>query len=147
MSFSTQSSSSGVIPDGGRPFIELWVLDAGNRRTAGASGQSYPKHGARGRGAEPVDVVRTSWNAVNFALITMPTLFMLCLDPGESMKKIRFRKNQKIRKKMYYRGKYGTEMHFACNKFAKRFEFRLFEDEYEKDSRKTHFSRKDQKWN
>ena len=55
VSFTPPSSSSGVIPDGGRPLIELWVLDAGNRRAAGASGQSYPQHGARGRGAEPVD--------------------------------------------------------------------------------------------
>jgi hypothetical protein len=38
------------IPDGSRSLIELRVLDAGNRCTAGASGQSYPQHGARGRG-------------------------------------------------------------------------------------------------
>ena len=55
MSFTPPSSSWGVRPDGGRPLVELWVLDAGNRRAAGASGQSYPQHGPRGRGAEPVD--------------------------------------------------------------------------------------------
>ena len=43
-------SSSQGIPDGGRTLIELWVLDAGNRSTAGASGQPCPQHNPCGRG-------------------------------------------------------------------------------------------------
>jgi len=43
-SLTPPGSPSQGIPDGRRTLIELWVLDAGNRSTAGASGQPGPQH-------------------------------------------------------------------------------------------------------
>jgi len=43
-SFTPPGSSSQGIPDGRRTLIELWVLDTGNRSTAGSSGQPCPQH-------------------------------------------------------------------------------------------------------
>jgi hypothetical protein len=50
-SLTPPDSSSQVIPDGRRTLIELWVLDAGNRSTAGASGQPCPQHDPCGPGS------------------------------------------------------------------------------------------------
>ena len=49
-SLTPPGSSSQGIPDGRGTLIELWVLDPGNRSTAGASGQPCPQHNPCGRG-------------------------------------------------------------------------------------------------